>query len=51
IYSPSDGVVAWQSCIDEPGPQRENIAIDNHHTTMLANPQAAQIIAERLALP
>ena len=49
IYSPCDGVVAWRSCIDEPGPNRENIAIDGAHTTMLAHPRALQIIAERLA--
>jgi pimeloyl-ACP methyl ester carboxylesterase len=51
IYSPRDGVVAWRSCIDVPGPERENIAVDNPHTTMLANPCALRIIAERLALP
>ena len=49
IYSPSDGVVAWRSCIDEPGPNRENIEIDGAHTTMLGNPRALRIIAERLA--
>ncbi|HTQ34157.1 MAG TPA: alpha/beta hydrolase [Stellaceae bacterium] len=52
IYAPKDGVVAWRSCIDEPGPIRENVAIAGaHHTTMLANPATLRIIAERLALP
>jgi len=51
IYSPRDGVVAWRSCIDEPGPNRENIAIDGAHTTMLAHPRALRTIAERLARP
>lgn len=51
IYSPSDGVVAWRSCIDEPGPDRENIAIDAPHTTILLNPRTLRIIAERLARP
>jgi pimeloyl-ACP methyl ester carboxylesterase len=51
IYSPRDGVVAWRSCIDEAGPDRENIAIDGAHTTMLANPRAVRTIAERLARP
>jgi hypothetical protein len=49
IYSKRDGVVAWRSCIDEPGPDRENIAIDGAHTTMLGNPRALRVIAERLA--
>jgi pimeloyl-ACP methyl ester carboxylesterase len=51
IYSPTDGVVAWRSCIDEPAPNRENIAVAGPHTTMLVNHQALRIIAERLALP
>jgi pimeloyl-ACP methyl ester carboxylesterase len=51
IYTPTDGVVAWQSCIDEPGPDRENIAVDGPHTTMLVNPGALAVIAERLARP
>ena len=52
IYSPRDGVVAWRSCVDLPGPLRENVAIeDSHHTTMLSNPRTLRVIAERLALP
>jgi pimeloyl-ACP methyl ester carboxylesterase len=51
IYTPRDGVVAWRSCIDEPGPDRENIAIDGTHSTMLENPRTLRVIAERLARP
>jgi hypothetical protein len=51
IYSRRDGVVAWQSCVDEPGPDRENVSVDGAHTTMLANAKTLRIIAERLALP
>jgi hypothetical protein len=59
IYSPRDGIVAWRSCVDDVGdepredsvPNRENIAVDGAHTTMLANPQTLRVIAERLALP
>jgi alpha/beta hydrolase family protein len=51
IYSPSDGIVAWQSCIDIPGPHRENVAIDGPHSTMLSNPRAIRVVAERLAIP
>ncbi len=50
IYSPRDGVVAWRSCVDAPGPNRENIAVEGAHTTMLANPETLRVIAERLAL-
>jgi pimeloyl-ACP methyl ester carboxylesterase len=52
IYAPKDGIVAWRSCVDLPGPNRENVAIEGaHHTTMLANPKTLRVIAERLALP
>jgi pimeloyl-ACP methyl ester carboxylesterase len=48
IYSPADRVVAWSSCIDEAGPLRENVAVKGAHSTMLGNPEAIRIIAERL---
>jgi len=51
IYSPRDGIVAWQSCTDIPGPGRENIAIKGAHSTMMSNPAAMRVIADRLALP
>jgi pimeloyl-ACP methyl ester carboxylesterase len=51
IYSPRDGIVAWQSCIDEPAPGRENIAIEGRHSTMLGNPATLRIVADRLARP
>lgn len=51
IYTPSDGVVAWRSCIDAPGANRENIAVEGAHTTMLANQRALRVIAERLSWP
>ena len=31
LYSKTDGIVAWRSCIEEPGPNRENIAIRASH--------------------
>lgn len=49
IYSPRDGVVAWSSCVDRPGQFRENVMVDGRHSTMLANPKAISIVAERLA--
>ncbi len=49
IYSPRDGVVAWVSCIDRPGPGRENIAIAGAHSTMLANPATIRAVAACLA--
>jgi pimeloyl-ACP methyl ester carboxylesterase len=51
IYAPRDGAVAWQSCVDDPAPGRENIAVDGRHSTMLAHPAVLCIVAERLARP
>ena len=49
IFSRSDGVVAWQACIQ--GGDREhteNIEIDGSHVGMGWNPQVLSIIADRL---
>jgi len=51
LYSRTDGIVAWQSCIDEPGPTRENIAIRASHCGIGHHPAALRVIADRLAQP
>jgi pimeloyl-ACP methyl ester carboxylesterase len=51
IYSRSDGVVAWHSCIDREAPDAENIEIPGSHVGLLHNPAALYVIADRLALP
>jgi len=50
LYCRSDGIVAWEHCIDDAAPQ-DNIEVTGHHTTMAGNPQVMRIIAERLARP
>jgi pimeloyl-ACP methyl ester carboxylesterase len=51
IYTKSDGVVAWQSCREIEGACRESIEIRGPHGTMVRNPTAWQIVADRLAQP
>ena len=51
IYSRTDGIVAWRSCLEEEGPQRENVAIACSHTGMGFHPAALAVIADRLAQP
>lgn len=52
IYSRSDGVVAWQSCLDAaPGPNAENIEVDSSHCGMCWNPDVLAVVADRLAQP
>lgn len=51
IYSRTDGIVAWQSCLEEEGPTRENVEIVGAHSTIAGNPMTAMIVADRLAQP
>jgi pimeloyl-ACP methyl ester carboxylesterase len=51
LYSHTDGIVAWQSCIDDPGPRRENIRIRASHCGIGHHPAAMMVIADRLAQP
>jgi pimeloyl-ACP methyl ester carboxylesterase len=51
IYSRSDGIVHWQSCLEQEGPQRENVEVACSHTGMGFHVDALAVIADRLALP
>jgi pimeloyl-ACP methyl ester carboxylesterase len=51
IHTRTDGIIAWQSCFEVEGPQRENIEVAGPHSTMARNPTSWRIIADRLAQP
>lgn len=51
LYTRSDGIVAWQSCLEIEGLRRECIEVKGAHGTMVRNSRAWRIIAERLAQP
>jgi pimeloyl-ACP methyl ester carboxylesterase len=51
IYSRSDGIVHWQSCLEQPGPERENVEVDCSHTGMGFHPLVIAVVADRLAQP
>ena len=51
IYSRSDGVVAWHSCIDEEAPSSENVKVPGSHIGLLHNAAALYVVADRLAQP
>ncbi len=51
IYSRSDGITAWQSCVEQPGPQCENIEVESSHLGIGHNPVVLLTIADRLAQP
>lgn len=50
IYSRSDGVVAWQACVQpRPEPHVENIEVEGSHCGMGWNPEVLEVVAGRLA--
>jgi hypothetical protein len=51
VYSRSDGVVPWDSCVEEEGPLRENVEVPSSHVGMGYNPAVLIVIADRLAQP
>lgn len=50
IYSRTDGIVHWQSCLQEEGPLRENVEVRCSHTGMGFHPEVLEVVANRLAL-
>ena len=51
IFSRSDGICAWQTCLNAEGPLLENIEIDGSHCGLGHHPAVVYAIADRLAQP
>jgi pimeloyl-ACP methyl ester carboxylesterase len=51
LYSRTDGIVAWQSCIQDDGARSENVEVWSSHCGMGHHPAALWVIADRLAQP
>jgi pimeloyl-ACP methyl ester carboxylesterase len=51
IYSKTDGIAAWQSCMETPGPLSENIEVESSHLGIGHHPVVLLTIADRLAQP
>jgi len=51
IYTRTDGIVRWHTCIDSEGPNRENIEVLGSHSGLGVNPAVLYAIANRLAQP
>lgn len=51
IYTRDDGIVAWQSCLEQPGERRENIEVRGTHSMLPANIEVLRLVADRLAEP
>jgi len=51
LYTRTDGVVPWQSCIERAGPTSESVEVWGSHSGLGHNPLALVVIADRLAQP
>lgn len=51
IFSRSDGIVAWQCCVEDEGPRTESIEVRSSHCGLGHHPAALYVIADRLAQP
>jgi len=51
IFSRSDGIVAWQGCMEREGPAAENIEVEGSHCGLGHNPVVLAAVADRLAQP
>jgi len=51
IFSKTDGVVRWQTCVHPAGPLTENIEVYGSHCGLGFHPAAAYAILDRLAAP
>lgn len=49
IFSRTDGVCAWQGCMEKTGVQTESIEVDSSHCGMGHHPAAVYAVADRLA--
>ena len=49
VFSRSDGIVAWQCCLQESGALCESVEITASHVGMGVNPAAWYVLADRLA--
>jgi pimeloyl-ACP methyl ester carboxylesterase len=49
IYSKTDGVAVWQVCVEDEGPDTDNIEVVGSHTGLGFNPLVLYAVADRLA--
>ncbi len=51
IYTRTDGIVAWQTCIDDVDETTENVEVEGSHFGLGHNPTVLWVLADRLAQP
>ena len=51
IFSRTDGVVAWQTCLLDGNVHAQNVEVDGSHMGLPWNPEVLRIVADRLCQP
>jgi pimeloyl-ACP methyl ester carboxylesterase len=51
IFSRTDGICAWQGCVEKTSAQSESIEVESSHCGMGHHPAVAYAVADRLAQP
>src|SRR5437868_4088611 len=51
IYTRTDGVVRWHTCIDRDGAMKENIEVLGSHSGLVFNPAVLYVLFNRLSQP
>jgi hypothetical protein len=51
IFSRTDGICAWQGCMEKDGAQTESIEVESSHCGMGHHPAVVYAVADRLAQP
>ncbi len=51
VYTRTDGIVHWRTCLEAKGPTSENVEVFGSHCGLGFNPAAALVVADRLAQP
>lgn len=51
IYSRRDGIVAWEACMEEPGPNTRNVEVRGSHLGLVLNLEVLGVVARVLYQP
>jgi len=49
VFTRTDGVVPWRTCVERRGPQRESVEVLGSHVGLGHNPAVVVVVADRLA--
>lgn len=51
VYTKSDAVVPWSTCVETPGDGRDSVEVRGSHSGLGRNPAVLWVVADRLAQP